>query len=106
MYFMTFDDLRRNVLGQLNRRICSGPFMCEFFLYQLQGRVGHLKKMQTILMVKCIGLFATPYLIASLAICLAQHTILSALKRTFELSTCTQNNKLNKIPHKTSQHHN
>ncbi len=57
---MTFDDLRQNVLGQLNYMICNGPFTCEYFLYQHQGRVGYLKKFQTILMVKCIGLFAIP----------------------------------------------
>jgi hypothetical protein len=103
---MTFHDLRQNVLGQLNRGICSGPFTCEFVLYQLQGRVGYLKKIQTIFMVKCIGHFAIPHLIASLAICLVQHTILSAPKKTFDLSTCTQNNKLNKTPHKIGQYHN
>lgn len=80
MYFMMFDDLRQNVLGQLNGGICNGPFTCEFVLYQLQGRVGYFKKIQIILIVKCIGLFAIPYLIASLVICLAQHTILNALK--------------------------
>jgi hypothetical protein len=31
MYFMTFDDMRQNVLGQLGCEICSGSYTCEFF---------------------------------------------------------------------------
>ncbi len=73
-------------------RLWDMSWICHMwiFLYQLQGRVKYFQKFQTIFMVKGIGLFCYSIPNCKPNYMHVQHTILSALKRTFDLITCTQ----------------